>query len=106
MNTPTRKAMLIYQGGIANVFEVSEIDPAYCMHTKRIMQSDFRGCANFCRGLVYAGFEVRTCVYNMAGDISEQLWSWDLDTAPFNDEFTVSGPRMHDDPYYKVGGTD
>lgn len=109
----TRKAMLVYQGGIANVFEVSdfEIDPTRRTRTIRVMQHAFTPCATFCKGLIYAGFEVRTAACNLVGDIREQLWSWDLDAHPFSDQFIVFGPRVHcddpnDDPDYKVGGTD
>jgi hypothetical protein len=90
---PTRKFALVYQAGIANVFEVA--DYAYYAHNRkarRVMQNDFHSCAWYARGLKDAGATVRTFACNMAGDVAEQPWSTDLDAAPFSEQFIVVGP--------------
>ena len=81
------KAMLVYQAGIANVFEVSSFNLAnYGRDTKRLLQSDFRACVAFAAGLGAAGCVIRTACCNKAGDISEMLWSEDFDNnCPFSD---------------------
>jgi hypothetical protein len=82
------RAMLVYQAGIANVFEVDcfNLNPAGRV-AKRLMQGDFRGCECFARGLRAAGVIVTTVHCNMAGDIADQPWSDDLSAAPFDDRF-------------------
>lgn len=82
-------AVLVYQAGIANVFQV-DCDygkgPNQKRNAKRLIQGDFRTCENFCRGLVAAGVVVRSCHCNMAGDVAEQPWDADLGNAPFRDQ--------------------
>lgn len=82
------RAFLVYQAGIANVFEVDCFNLAsYGREAKRLMQSDFRSCENFALGLKAAGVNVKTAACNMAGDIVNQTWSEDLDNQPFSDKF-------------------
>jgi len=83
-----KRAMLVYQAGIANVFEVE----CFNLHNfgrdaKRLLQSDFRTCESFARGLAAAGVLVATVHCNQAGDIAAAHWSDDLETAPFSDKF-------------------
>ena len=83
------KIALVYQAGIANVFEVS----AFLTHpigreTKRIHQASFGDCGTFVKGLLYAGYAVRTYACNQAGDITDSIWSTNLDEQPFSDQFT------------------
>ena len=81
-----RTIYLVYQAGIANVFAKSANagKPAECV---RLMQSDFRSCEMFARGMGAADEKVRTMACNMAGDIAAQPWSEDLDAQPFSDKF-------------------
>jgi len=82
------KAVLVYQAGIANVFEVScfNLSP-FGREAKRLMQADFRSCESFARGLATAGVKVGSVYCNQAGEVSESHWSDDLDSAPFSDRF-------------------
>lgn len=84
------KAVLVYQGGIANVFQVDCLNLGGCSrNAKRLYQGDFLSAANIARGLAMAGTVVRTYACNMAGDISNAVWSEDLDSMPFSDKFIV-----------------
>lgn len=79
-----KRAVLVYQAGIANVFEVTAFNLSdYGRDAKRIMQNDFRTCEAFCRGLAYGGVIVQTAACNQAGDITRAHWSGDLDAQPF-----------------------
>lgn len=83
-----KRAVLVYQAGIANVFEVTAFNMAdYGRDAKRLMQADFRSCENFARGLDCAGVKVATAHCNQAGDIVNARWSTNLDEAPFSDKF-------------------
>ena len=79
------RAMLVYQGGIANVFSVASFNLAdYGRDAQRIMQSDFHSCEMFTRGLARAGAIVMSAYCNEAGDIARSLWKDDhADEAPF-----------------------
>jgi hypothetical protein len=84
-----RKAVLVYQAGLANVFAVESFNMSdYGRGARRLLQADFRACENFARGLASAGALVATAHCNMAGDIAGQHWSEDLDSAPFSDQFS------------------
>ena len=84
-----RKAMLVYQAGIANVFEVDcfNLSP-YGREAKRLLQSSFDDCISFANGLGAAGVTVMTVACNQAGDIVNAHWSEDLDSQPFSEHFT------------------
>ena len=83
-----KRAMVVYQAGIANVFAVKNFNLAnYGRDAVRLSQSDFRSCEMFACGLAAAGVVVRTAACNMAGDIKDQPWSDDLDAAPFSESF-------------------
>lgn len=83
-----KRYVLVYQAGIANVFEVTAFNLSdYGRDAKRIMQADFRTCETFCRGLVQAGAIVKTAGCNQAGDIVNSHWTEDLDSLPFSDHF-------------------
>ena len=77
-------AVLVYQAGIANVFEVSSTQ---LTNRKRLMQGDFRSCEAFARGIKAAGVKVSTWACNQAGDITDSEWSNDLESQPFSDKF-------------------
>lgn len=83
-----KRAVLVYQAGIANVFQVDCFNMSdYGREAKRLLQADFRTCESFARGLAAAGVRVGTAHCNEAGDIAKRTWSTDLDSAPFRDKF-------------------
>jgi hypothetical protein len=88
-NLPTTKrAMLVYQAGIANVFDVKSFNRGtYGRDARRIYQGDFRTAESIAYGLGLAGAKVRTAACNEAGDIVDRTWSGDLDAQPFSDKF-------------------
>lgn len=93
------KYVLVYQAGIANVFRVNAFTVAHPIkrNAVRVVQSTFRPCEWFCRGLAAAGAEVRVAACNMAGDIAQQTWTGDLDAQPFSASFSCFGfGRMSD----------
>jgi hypothetical protein len=82
------RAVLVYQAGIANVFQVESFNMAnYGRDARRLLQSDFRTCEAFARGLVAAGVRVTSAACNRAGDVADAPWSEDLDEQPFSDKF-------------------
>jgi len=84
---PMKYAVLVYQGGIANVFELSALSVAPEARTRRLIQSTFGECEAFARGLKAAGVIVTTWACNQAGDIARAEWSADLEAQPFSDKF-------------------
>ena len=84
-----KKAMLVYQAGIANVFEVECFNQAsYGRDAKRLIQSDFRSCESFARGLGAAGVAVITVGCNQTGDVIDLWWTDDLEELPFSNAFS------------------
>jgi len=71
------KIALVYQAGIANVFEVTNFgyEIAQRGDTRRLLQSDFHSCEYFARGMKAAGANVRSYGCNKAGDITNNEWS-------------------------------
>lgn len=83
-----KRYCLVYQAGIANVFEVVSFNLSdYGRDAKRIMQSDFRDCETFCRGLIQASALVKSAGCNQAGDITNSHWTEDLNSLPFSEHF-------------------
>jgi len=81
-----KRAVLVYQAGIANVFEVDCFNMSdYGREAKRLLQSDFRACEYFARGLAYAGYHVGSASCNRAGDITHTKWSHGLQDCPFRE---------------------
>lgn len=77
-------AVLVYQAGIANVFAVDTWTAApNVRNARRLLQSDFRACESFARGLAAAGVLVTSMHCNQAGEIDEAQWSEDVAQAPF-----------------------
>ena len=84
------KAFLVYQAGIANVFQVDCFNLApFGREARRVFQGDFRGAVNFCHGLGVAGWAVKTAACKEAGDISDEVWSENLHYQPFSDQLVV-----------------
>lgn len=73
---------LVYQAGIANVFEVDDEG-----NRRRLLQHAFSPCEYFALGMANAGKIVRTMACNRAGDITDVEWSSDLENQPFSDKF-------------------
>lgn len=74
-DTTTRRIVLVYQVGIANVFEVDR----FSRHPERrngrgLLQYDYHSCEMFARGMGAAGCIVRTMHCDMAGDCSQFTW--------------------------------
>lgn len=89
MKLKIERAVLVYQAGIANVFKVESFNfRVFGREAKRLLQSDFKTCEAFARGLGAAGTLVATGACNMAGDIIGQPWSFDLEEQPFSDKFS------------------
>ena len=82
-------AALVYQGGIANVFEVEDPTAAHDLTKwrRRLLQQDFNSCAMFARGLAAAGVEVSTRACNEAGNITLRSWATPVDEAPWREQF-------------------
>jgi hypothetical protein len=83
-----KRAVLVYQAGIANVFEVDCFNMSdFGRNARRIVQADFRTCESFARGLGFAGYKVATAGCNQLGDIASATWTTDLDPLPFSNHF-------------------
>ena len=95
---PVKRAILVYQAGLANVFEVKTISEVSARRgeAKRLMQHNFRLCEFFARGLEAAGCEVASMECNMPGDISSQTWRSYLTDAPFARDMCPVGQYDHD----------
>lgn len=77
-DSSTRKQVaLVYQAGIANVFDVTD------GQRHRLMQHAFSPCEWFAAGLAACGAQVNSFHCNQAGDITDAQWSSDLEDAPF-----------------------
>lgn len=86
-NKKIKRAMLVYQAGIANVFAVDCFNLAtFGREAKRLLQSDFHTCLSYASGLGASGIIVRTAHCNKAGDIIDQTWYDDLENALFSDK--------------------
>ena len=84
-----KKACLVYQGGLANVFAVDCFHVyTYGRNAIRLLQNDFNSCAMFARGLKAAGITVMVLGCNQAGDISQAIWTDCLESLPFSEKFT------------------
>lgn len=83
-----KRFMLVYQGGIANVFEVESFNLAnFGREAKRLYQGDFRTAEAIAMGAGLAGAIVMTSACNQAGDIRSFEWTGDLESQPFAEKF-------------------
>lgn len=79
---------LVYQAGIANVFQVECFNCLpFGRDAKRVFQGDFRTAESITRGTGLAGAIVHSFACNRAGDIVNADWTDDLDSQPFSDSF-------------------
>jgi hypothetical protein len=77
-------AVLVYQGGLANVFSVDTFNPLNRgRNAKRLLQDAFGPCQWFAKGLAANGTLVTSMHCNEAGDIAQRDWSTDVSDAPF-----------------------
>jgi hypothetical protein len=83
-----RRFVLVYQAGIANVFQVKSFNLSdYGRNALRVYQGDFRTAEAIARGAALAGGNVKSAACNLAGDISSAHWTADLDGQPFREKF-------------------
>ena len=68
-----RNLTLLYQVGIANVFEELRGKP----HFKRLMQSDYRSCEGFARGAQWAGSKIHVMHWDHPGDALQHCATWE-----------------------------
>ena len=88
VTTEQRRFLLVYQAGLANVFEVDSWNLASGQrNSRRLLQADFRACENFAWGIATLGHLVATVGCNQAGDIINAQYTEDLDDLPFSDRF-------------------
>lgn len=71
--TLIKQATLVYQGGIANVFDTGKAEPV------RLIQADFRTCEAFARGIKATGVPVHYAWCNQAGDIGLPGIKWNYE---------------------------
>ncbi len=80
-------AAIVYQAGIANVFELDRTVAVQGYRpVKRLAQGDFRTCEAIAQGLMLAGVDVAVYSCNVAGDVSIHDWTRGLGDCPFRDE--------------------
>jgi len=92
MTRKVNKAVLVYQGGIANVFSVDCLNLSpFGRNARRLEQGDFRACAYLAKGLQLAGVVVATACCNEPGDIADRTWNCDYDEQPFSERFFLIG---------------
>lgn len=81
------KAMLVYQYGIANVFEVKCFNlNKFGRSAKRLYQGDFISARNIAYGIGLAGGIVRTANCDKVGDITREQWEDLTSDAVFSDK--------------------
>jgi hypothetical protein len=81
-----RRAMLVYQQGFANVFEVAEfgLTPETHGPARVIRANTYRYCETICEGLELAGWEIRAAACEELGDIADREWQEYRETGPFS----------------------
>ncbi len=86
-NLRFENAALVYQSGIANVFEVLNFTyTGQAREARRLYQGDFRGAALYATALGAAGVVVRTSSCNVAGDCAEASWTLGTEGTPFHEQ--------------------
>lgn len=84
---PSKKFILVYQAGIANLFEVDGFEPyPESRINQRVYQGDFRTAEAMARGMLMAGTSVRVASCNYAGDCSMIKWTPGVGACPFRDK--------------------
>lgn len=79
------KFILVYQGPIANLFEV----PSFLSYTEGVNRCVYQGAfstaEDMARGAMLAGAEVRVASCNHPGDIAELVWAQGMSDCAFPD---------------------
>jgi hypothetical protein len=83
----TKCFVVVYQPGIANLFEVDSFEPLTIpgtgRHRERKCQADYKTVECIALGLVYAGARVRYASCNRTGDVASATWTHGLGDCPF-----------------------
>lgn len=80
------KFILVYQAGIANLFEVDRLVRHADSTAVRVFQGAFRTAEAMARGVMLAGAELRIASCNIAGDCSTAEWVRGTGGTPFSYE--------------------
>ena len=82
-----KRIALVYQTGIANVFQVETFSNSPGgRNARRLLQDAFAPCEWFTRGMLNAGnCEIKIFSCNRAGDIASAPWADGLADCPFRD---------------------
>jgi hypothetical protein len=65
-----KNLVLVYQVGIANVFQVDCFNQSpYGRNAKRVYQGSFFGAEHWCHGAAFMGAKIASMACNMAGDV-------------------------------------
>ena len=71
-----KKIAVVYQAGIANVFEVATYtNDLVARQAKRLLQAAFSPCEWYARGMADCGAEVHSYACNWAGDVIGRKWT-------------------------------
>lgn len=86
---PINRVVVVYQAGLCNVFSVDCFNMrAWGRKETLLLQGTFAQCEQFARGIAATGVPVASAFCNMAGDISRQNWSDQIEDAPFYDQMS------------------
>ncbi len=70
-----KRAVLVYQVGLANVFMVDPVVGAdRIVGRRRMLQADYRSCELYAKGLRDAGSELEVAHCDEAGDVTRADW--------------------------------
>ena len=90
-----KRAVLVYQNGLANVFEVDSFNMAdFGRNARRLFQHSFGQCEAFAQGLAAAGWKVASAGCPMTGDIAKERWTPYLDGCPHTDKMNPLYSRV------------
>ncbi len=81
------KLAIVYQAGLANVFEVTNFKKPFRM--RRVLQGSFAECERFCQGAEYMGAEIKAFSRNVAGDVSLHAWKEGIEDCPFREKIFI-----------------
>lgn len=81
----SKAIVLVYQAGIANVFEVSSLTVLAERKANLLFQGGFESAKLYAMVAATYGQTVRTAYCNQAGDIANLPWIDTRDDAPFCD---------------------
>lgn len=90
----TKRAVLVYQGAVANVFDVWTFSPWWSTSDRRtkVMQGTFPECEAFAHKLARTGYKVASMFCDELGDVTRSYWNPNLADAPL---FAQMKPVFH-----------